>query len=324
MKQQNFLFVDLVSSIFLLLLLVGNFMGLLYISDGSVPLSLLGTMFLVVCYFFTIQQLKKNKEVMFRKNFLHASLVFWFFFLMLSIISFNLMSHFINIEYNCKYPIRNEAATKIKLVESLVSEYEQRANTDIEDFGVNLKEKLESYAATKNPITRDRLKNAPYKISNEELIGLNANSAQAMADQYTSIMEGKINKDLKNLKAKIKNDNENYQKVFDNWQRFKLVSTYSKLNEYVEQNIKLINSKIIELPYNNKQVNPEYPKNQLPLNSPSKLNAMPEFKPSYLTPTIFIILTHLFILIPFFTWKIPDYGSTKEVDPLEIENVREI
>ena len=102
MKQQNFLFVDLVSSIFLLVILIGNFMGLLYITDGSVVISILASLFLVVCYFFVVQQLKKNKEAMIKKNFLDFSLLFWAFFLMLGFVSFTLMSHFINVEYNCK------------------------------------------------------------------------------------------------------------------------------------------------------------------------------------------------------------------------------
>ena len=63
MKQQNFLFVDIISSFFLLLILTGNFMGLLYITEGNIALSLLGSLVLVVCYYFAVEQLKQNKEV---------------------------------------------------------------------------------------------------------------------------------------------------------------------------------------------------------------------------------------------------------------------
>ena len=62
MKQQKFLFVDIISSFFLLLILIGNFMGLLYITEGNLALSLLGSLVLVVCYYFAVEQLKKNKE----------------------------------------------------------------------------------------------------------------------------------------------------------------------------------------------------------------------------------------------------------------------
>ena len=100
------------------------------------------------------------------------------------------------------------------------------------------------------------------------------------------------------------------------------MATYLKLNEYVGKSSILINSKISELPYNNKKIEPLFNPNQLPLNSPSKLNLV--YKPNYLIPTIFIILTHLFILIPFFTWRIVDYVKSNGNDPLELENVREI
>ena len=100
------------------------------------------------------------------------------------------------------------------------------------------------------------------------------------------------------------------------------MATYAKLNQYVENNVKSINSKIAELPLNKTEIVVSFNKKQLPLNSPSKLNL--EYKPNYLIPTIVIILTHLFILIPFFTWRIVDYVKSNDNDPLEIENVREI
>lgn len=336
MKQQNFLFVDIISSIFLLIILIGNFMGLLYISDGSIPFSLLGSMFLVVCYFFTIQQLKKNKELMFRKNFLHPSSIFWVFFLVLGIVSFNLISHFINVEYNCKNEIKNEATNKISSVNAMLAEYQLRARTDIADFGVNLSSEINSYLATRNSTI---LRNAPYRISEQEIVGLNASSTNGIVDIYEKVMTEKINIDLKTIKADIKNNNLKYQNVFNNWQRLKLVGTYANLNKYVEDKTKLINDKITELPYSNTKIIPNPSPKQLPLNSPSELNAMPGFKPNYLIPIIVILLTHLFILIPFYTWYIPDYepslwekikkffsGKTQihNLDPLEIENVREI
>jgi hypothetical protein len=100
--------------------------------------------------------------------------------------------------------------------------------------------------------------------------------------------------------------------------------TYIKLNQYVEDNVKLINSKITELPLNKSEINIDYNKKQLPLNSPSKLNLI--YQPNYLFPTIVIILIHIFILIPFFVWRIKKYEDNDKdnIDPLEIENVREI
>lgn len=323
MKQQNFLFVDIISSIFLLIILIGNFMGLLYISDGSIPLSLLGSMFLVVCYFFTIQQLKKNKEVMFRKNFLHASLVFWLFFLMLSIVSFNLMSHFINIEYNCKDQIRIEASTKIKLVDSIAEVYKKRAKEDIQNFEAELKSNLTDYKNSKSSTLRNKLRLAPFNVEPSVLNNSEGIDTYQVANAKVNPYQIKIDNNIKNIDKTISLNNKNYQSVFDNWKRLSIVTTYAKLNKYVENSKKLINSKIAELPLNKTEIKVDFDPKQLPLNNPSQLNI--EYKPNYLIPTIFIILTHLFILIPFFTWKIKGgYNSIKEIDPLEIENVREI
>ena len=145
MKQQNFLFVDIISSFFLLLILTGNFMGLLYITEGNIALSLLGSLVLVVCYYFAVEQLKQNKEAMYKNNFLHKSGVFWLFFLVLSYVSFNLMAHFINVEYNCKNQIKAEATAKLNLVDSLVIVYKRRANEDIQNFDAKLDSKLQTY-----------------------------------------------------------------------------------------------------------------------------------------------------------------------------------
>jgi hypothetical protein len=133
----------------------------------------------------------------------------------------------------------------------------------------------------------------------------------------------KIDANIKNIQKNINDARPKYQSVFDNWKRFSLVETYAKLNQYVNDNVTLINAKIAELPLDKTPIIVNFDKNQLPLKSPSELNIL--YKPNYWIPTIFIILTHLFLLIPFLTEKIKGYGGkSNEIDPLEIENVREI
>ena len=297
-------------------------MGLLYITDGNLVISMLGSMFLVICYFFVVQFLKKNKELMIKKNFKHPSSLFWIFFLLLGFVSFNLMSHFINIEYNCKEKIKKEANYKIKLVDSIASVYKRRAKNDIQSFDSQLKQKLSNFKITKSEKLKNELVDGSFKVevsvlSNPDYINVNQ-VASAKVNPY----DIKINKNISNIDRTITLNNKNYQSVFDNWKRLSLVATYAKLNQYVEQNLKSINSKIAELPLDKTEINLEFDKKQLPLNSPSKLNM--QYKPNYMIPSVFIILTHLFILIPFFTWRIVDYVKSNDLDPLAIENVREI
>jgi len=297
-------------------------MGLLYITDGNLVISMLGSMFLVVCYFFVVQLLKKNKELMYKKNFLHPSAIFWIFFLVLGFVSFNLMSHFINVEYNCKNEIKKEATTKIKLVDSIATIYKKRSREDIQNFEAELKSNLTNYKNSKSNTLRNKLRLAPFNVESSVLNNPDYIDNNQVANAKVTPYEIKITKNIQNIDKTISLNNKNYQSVFDNWKRLSIVATYAKLNQYVEDNVKSINSKIAELPLNKTEIVVSFNKKQLPLNSPSKLNL--EYKPNYLIPTIVIILTHLFILIPFFTWRIVDYVKSNDNDPLEIENVREI
>lgn len=297
-------------------------MGLLYITEGNSVISMLGSMFLVVCYFFVVQLLKKNKELMYKKNFLHPSAIFWIFFLVLGFVSFNLMSHFINVEYNCKDQIKKEASSKIKLVDDAAAVYKKRAKEDVQNFESELKSNLTNYKISKSNILRNKLGAAPYNVESSVLNNPDYIDINQVANAKVTPYQIKITKNIQNIDKTINLNNKNYQSVFDNWKRLSIVATYTKLNQYVENNVKSINSKIAELPLNKTEIPVDFDRKQLPLNSPSKLNL--EYKPNYLIPTIVIILTHLFILIPFFTWRIVDYVKSNDNDPLEIENVREI
>ena len=302
MKQQKFLFVDIVSSLFLLVLLIGNFLGLLYITEGKLVISMLGSMFLVICYYFVIQLLKKNKEVMIRKNFLHPSLLFWIFFLILGYASFNLMSHFINVEFNCKNKIIAEATHKIKLVDSLSLVYQKRSKVDIENFGAQLRTKLTEYKTLKNSIIRNQLALEPFRVNASVLNSPDFINVEQVANATVDPYQRKINKNKVNIKQTIELNSKKYKSVFDNWKRLSLMATYSKLNDYVDQSGQLINSKIEELPLDKTPIPVSYNNALLPLNNPGELNKT--FPPNYTLPLIIIVFLHIFILIPFFSYKV--------------------
>ena len=308
MKQQNFLFVDLVSSIFLLVILIGNFMGLLYITDGSLVISILGSMFLVICYFFVVHLLKNNKEVMMKHNFLHGSTLFWLFFLILGYGSFFLMSHFINIEYNCKEQIKKEATSKIRLVDSLAAAYKKRSKDDVLNFEAQLKTKLTIYKSTKSKTIKNELLEDPYKVDAGILINPQFINVDEVASAKVNPYQLKIEKNNENIEKTIGLNSKKYQSVFDNWKRLSLVATYSKLNQYVEENIGLINTKIEELPLDKTPIEVSFNKNQIPLNNPTKLNKL--YPPQITLPLIVIIIIHLFILIPFLSHKVRGYKNS--------------
>lgn len=318
MKQQNFLFVDLVSSIFLLVILIGNFMGLLYITDGNLVISILGSMFLVICYFFVVQLLKKNKEEMMKNNFLHGSILFWVFFLMLGFVSFSLMSHFINIEYNCKEQIKKEATEKIKLVDSLAAAYKKRSKEDVLNFEAQLKTKLTVFKNTKSNTLKNELIQDPYKVDAGILINPEFINVDQVASAKVTPYQIKIENNIKNIEKTISLNSKKYQGVFDNWKRLSLVATYAKLNQYVEENIALINTKIAELPLDKTPIKVSFNKNQIPLNSPSKLNQL--YPPQIALPLIIILIIHLFILIPFLSHKVRGYKNSTSKNKTNISS----
>ena len=318
MKQQNFLFVELVSSLFLLVLLIGNFMGLLFIAEGNLPIAMLGSIFLILCYFFIGKLLLKNKEVMVKKRFLHPSLLFWGCFLFLGFTSFYLMGHFINIEYNCKAQIQSEVTQKIGLVDSLSQVYKKRATDDLQAFDSELKQKLEQLKINSNDIgLRNELSLKPYNldpliISNPKYIDPNQ-----VASAIGGPIQLKIGKTISYLDTILPVTNMKFLSVFTNWTRLSLVATYAKLNAYVDGNINMINAKFKELPLDNAPVLVAFDNKQLPLNNPSKLND--DFPPNYTLPLIVVIITHLFILLPFFYLDIEITNGKKSPIPGTIE-----
>jgi hypothetical protein len=246
------------------------------------------------------------------------------------------MAHFINVEYNCKNQIKAEATAKLNLVDSIAAVYKNKARKDIQIFEAELKTKLFNYKNTNSYLSRNELASEPYNVSASVLNDPNFN-VNAVAKAKVNPIATNIEANINNIQTTINGARPKYQSVFNNWKRFSLVETYAKLNQYVEANVVLINAKIAQLPLNKTPIKVDYDTNQLPLNSPSELAIV--YPPNYWTPTIFIILTHLFLLIPFFTYYTGIYGDSlwekikrmftgggisPEIDPLEIENVREI
>jgi hypothetical protein len=283
-------------------------MGLLYITDGSLVISILGSMLLVICYFFVVHLLKNNKEVMMKYNFLHGSSLFWLFFLILGYGSFFLMSHFINIEYNCKEQIKKEATSKIRLVDSLAAAYKKRSKDDVLNFEAQLKTKLTIYKSTKSKTIKNELLEDPYKVDAGILINPQFINVDEVASAKVNPYQLKIEKNNENIEKTIGLNSKKYQSVFDNWKRLSLVATYSKLNQYVEENIGLINTKIEELPLDKTPIEVSFNKNQIPLNNPTKLNKL--YPPQITLPLIVIIIIHLFILIPFLSHKVRGYKNS--------------
>lgn len=308
MKQDNFLFVDIVSSIFLLILLLGNFLGLMYISDANFMISLIASLFIVICYYFILQLLKRNKERMANKGYKDSGMWLFLVFILFGVFSFVCITHLYNIETNVKGVIQNEATTALDEVTIASYSYDTIANDALQTFEAKFKNKLQAYKNTRTNILRNELSNPPYQLP--ESILNSPSSSIDVAASTNAILQGykvKARENKKEIDSLYINKLDANAKSILAWDRISISQSYANLSKHLEEVEKNINIKINELPAKKEGFKFKKTTDDLPLNSPIRLAKL--FKPDYLLPAIAVIVMHLFILIPFFTYKIRMYSK---------------
>jgi hypothetical protein len=308
MKQKDFLFVDIVSSIFMILLLFSNFFSLNYLTHGSIAVSLIISIIIVICCFFVVDLLKKNKEVLYKNKMMHFSSLFVFMFLGLFAISFYLMQHLINIEFNCKDEIKKETEYKLSQVDSLINLYKKQSKTDLENLEATLKTKLIVFQKTpKSTTLYNELKNAPYNIDESILsnpVNINVDGVTKSAISPISL---KIKINIKNLDSTITLNTDKQRAIFVNWKRMSLISAYDELNSYVATTQNTVDVMLRKLPINKQTSSLNLDNSKLPLDSPSLLSK--KFEPNFWVS----------ILIPFFTKEIKIWTGPKRPGDLNEE-----
>jgi len=309
MNKGRFLFVDVVSILFQMILFVGNFLGLLYLLEGNIPFSIAGSLLLTVIYFFLIQLLVDSKELMFKNRFLHATSLFWLFYLGLAVVSGSLLSHFINVEFNVKSEIQSSAYQKLEVVSKLVTKYDSISTVAVEDYENNLKIKLEEFVRIGNQNLKDDLVNPPYNLKIESLANRNNINTSRIVNAQLEFLHLIIERNVTYLDSNVRSMNIKYENVFKNWERLDLMDTYANLNDYVDKNIVLINEMIQALPVETEKLAPAYDKSALPLSSPSELNK--QYKPNYTIPIIVILIIHFFLILPFYVKEVRTYVRNK-------------
>jgi len=295
MKEKNYLFLDIISVLFLAILFFCNFLALMYTTTGSIPISAIIGLILTICYYYVVELLKRNKDEMVKHKYKHSSSVFFLFFSFLAVISFYLMSHFINVEYNCKEDIQKDIDFKLSQLDALVLDYENKSQVDLQNYGARFESLLSRYRNKKDAFARDSLLAKPFSIGADDL-----NSSMAIEkvkDIYASSIQKNINSNLINLDS-IKNEISLKKEVFLNWKRMSLVPEYENLNSYLKLSQGKIEQYLLQLPFNKSTSNISFADDKLPLNSPSELSA--KYPPNRVLPFFVILIIHLLILIPFF------------------------
>jgi len=314
MKQENFLFVDVVSSIFLLILLLCNFFGILYITEGNMLLSLAVSLIIVVCYYFVLQLLKRNKERMLNQGYLKSTAsLFFIVFVVFGLISYVFMIHLVNIEKNSKKAIQKEADEKVLLVKDLATQYDKRANESMQTFEALFKGKLQAYKNQRTNVLRNELGNPPFNLPEAILNSPSASiDVSASTNAILNAYQVKYNNNHKLLDSLVFKKADSYNQIFQQWDRLNLAANYLALNDFVKISATLVNEKIKELPVDNEPIKVTISDKDLPLNSPIALAKI--YSPDYLLPLIIILIMHAFILIPYFTYRVRKYNSPRLKD----------
>jgi len=307
MKQENFLFVDVISSFFLLILLLCNFLGLVYVTEGNIMMSLLGSLFIVICYYFVLQLLKRNKQRMSNVGYMKSfATIFFGVFIVFGLVSYFFMLHLVNIETNCKVELQRETEEKMTLVKNLTVDYNQVANESLQSFEAQFKSKLLAYKIYRTNILRNELKQAPFSLpeailnSPSQSIDVSA-STNAIVNSYRI----KVSENSTLLDSLVYKKADYYTESFKKWDRLNLSTNYNALNRFVKTSLDLVNERIKELPINNTPLFISISNNELPLENPVELAKL--YTPNYVIPFFIILVMHLFILIPFWTHKVRIY-----------------
>jgi amino acid transporter len=311
MKQESFLFVDIISSIFLLILLIGNFFGLMYITDANFGVSLIISLLVVVFYYFILQLLKRNKERMANKGYKDPAMFFFFVYFVFGVGSFIIMSHLVNIEDNVKPQIQAEANRVVSEAKKASDAYYNLASDALQTFESNFKRKLQEYKISRSNILWDELSNQPYNLP-ESILKSPSNtidiveSSNAILQSYQSKIE--VNK--KNI------DSLQIQLVVHTtapilyWDRLNIMKSYRAMNQRLKETEDYINARIKELPVKKESIVLASQSESIPLDNPFQLAQI--YAPNYIVPAVIVMIMHLFILIPFFTHKIRIYQKVSD------------
>jgi hypothetical protein len=316
MTEQNYKFLDIVSGLFLLIILSGNYLGLIYITEGNIGVSAILSLGLMVYYYYVIDQLKKNKEVMFKSRFRHPSMILWAVFLVLFGISFLLMSHFINVEYNAKKNIQNEAQTKIAIVSDALNQYNGYFNQDKIKYKSDLDALMNIYVKNESgkDSARIKLTESPFNVKIFDLYNLKNSTLDTIKNTYFHAYDLKNTNVHDQINKHVDSSNNAMLNAFLNWSRININDKYGLLNFYVKESINSLNESIDNFADASKYEKIAIPvlDENLPINSPFALKE--KYHPSPIVPIIVLILTHVFLLIPFYFQVIRQYSRTKSED----------
>lgn len=314
-KQERFTFVDVVSLIFLFLLFVGNFIGLLFLSSSLwIAAGVGGVIFL--SYYGIIRLLKRNKQILVSKHYKTPLSMLFVGFLLLAVISGVLTSHAVNIQFNTKEQVQAEVGEKATLVEEFFTIYQEAAEASLQEYDALLERKLNSYKKRPTQALKDEILSMPYMNASDldDIKRTNVKDIVRLKKEEHTRGEQRDEAEINQLINQAKVYRENFRK----WNWLVIATDYKELNQFIQQSYDRVAVLCSQLPYPPKKLPTlEMDTTHLPLDSFSELNK--RYTPNYLLIVGGFLLIHFFVLIPYILEKVRVYRTEQEKDDRIIE-----
>lgn len=314
-KQERFTFVDVVSLIFLFLLFVGNFIGLLFLSSNLWIAAGVGGM-IFLSYYGIIRLLKRNKQILVSKHYKTPLSMLFVGFLLLAVVSGVLTSHAVNIQFNTKEQVQAEVRGKVAMVAEFFTIYQKSADTSLWKYEGLLERKLNSYKKKPTQALKKEILAMPY-MNASDLDDIKRTNVKEIVE----IKVGEHTRGEQRDEAEINqliNQANLYRENFRKWNWLVIATDYKELNQFIQQSYDRVVVLCSQLPYPPKKIPAlEMDTTHLPLDSFSELNK--RYTPNYLLIVGGFLLIHFFVLIPYILEKVRVYRTEQEKDDRIIE-----
>lgn len=277
----------------ILFIIICNYFGLLFITNGSVIgviLSIIFSLIIGIGCWYVKEKLIENKNINFKNKLINKFTFLWVSFIIIGLLNYVIISHIFNINFTYKGKIQKNVLEKLNSVQIYSDELKKRGNDDIYNYWANLKNEVKIKNPSLSPTQTNDLANRGTEPIRSKFL--------TKSNKIDSIIR------LQNLKFKI---------IFIEWQVTDLMKNYNELIKYNEENYTSINLQLKDLPLDKSPLKEPLNDKTLPLNNPFKLNALlSKDLIVYLIPFLLVLIIHLIVLIPYFKIHKQFYQEGKE------------
>jgi hypothetical protein len=276
--------------------LIASFLGLMYSLKGDILISGLVSLVIIVIEYFLIEKFIRSKSEITKNKFSALSIILWSIYVLLAIPISVFLLHTLNVEINAKKEIQMSGNKKLTDLNKMVQEYKSTVDKNLTTLSIELSNKLTLYSKKGNKDLENELMAAPFKMSLEELQGVNSANVSI---KVRSLLNAKATK-LIAIADTISKSNTNftarYGGVFDGWARLQINYAFYELDNLLKKNKDSFANHFAQYsPYPTEKFTYEYSSEITNIAQPLAL--FMRHKPYYLL--IALVLFHLLILFPY-------------------------